>query len=163
MPVSDLSTWGPGNKRHIALSDFYFGTRYIYTAKLVQFRDVYVPVFPTRQTEAASSLRVLVWIRNDRNSNQPLIQSEQDLHPFITEFNRHPASISGVLRKATEQVQSLTAEAYLQLDRKSLLVLWARDFPTESSVAVLWGLLALCLLAAVLLVVAYRAARVELG
>src|ERR1041385_351789 len=146
--LEDLITRGPAQNQHIDLTGFYFGRQYIYTTKLVQFRDVYVPVFPKGQLEEGNRLRVLVWIRNDRNSNEPLIESPQDLDRLLAEFNRHPASISGVLRKPTDQVRTLTTEAYPQVNRQSLLVLWARHFPTETSVDLLWGFLGLCLLAA---------------
>jgi hypothetical protein len=44
--LQELITRGSGKNKHVELADFYFGKQYIYTAKLVQFRDVYVPVFP---------------------------------------------------------------------------------------------------------------------
>ncbi len=153
--LEDLITRGPAKNRHIDLTGFYFGRQYIYTTKLVQFREVYVPVFPQGQMEEGNSLRVLVWIRNDHNSNEPLIESQQDLDRLVADFNRHP-SISGVLRKPTDQVRTLAAEAYPQVNRQSLLVLWARHFPTETSVDLLWGFLGLCLLAAGGCVVAYK-------
>ena len=42
--LHDLITQGSGKNKHVELVDFYFGKQYIYAAKLVQFRDVYVPV-----------------------------------------------------------------------------------------------------------------------
>ena len=42
--LHDLVTRGFANKR-IELADFYFGKQYIYATKLVQFQDVYLPVF----------------------------------------------------------------------------------------------------------------------
>ncbi len=45
--LHDLITQGSGKNKHVELVDFYFGKQYIYAAKLVQFRDVYVPVFLT--------------------------------------------------------------------------------------------------------------------
>ena len=73
--LQDLVTRGSGNNKHIALSDFYFGRQYIYATKLVQFEEVYGPIFPEGQPENGANLRILVWIRNDRNSNQRLIQN----------------------------------------------------------------------------------------
>ena len=69
----DLITQGFGKNKHIELADFYFGKQYIYATKLVQFNDVYLPVFADGEPENASNLRILLWIRNDRNSNEQLI------------------------------------------------------------------------------------------
>src|SRR5215471_740532 len=44
--LQDLMAQGPGKNKHIELTDFYFGKQYVYTAKVIQFHDVYVPVFP---------------------------------------------------------------------------------------------------------------------
>src|SRR5262249_44036758 len=93
--LQELIKRGPGKNKHIELTDFYFGRQYIYTAKLIQFQDVYVPVFPKGETENGNNLRVLVWIRNDRNSNQRLILSERDLDKFAAEFSRDPRPLSG--------------------------------------------------------------------
>jgi hypothetical protein len=86
----DLITQGFGKNKHIELADFYFGKQYIYATKLVQFNDVYLPVFADGEPENASNLRILLWIRNDRNSNERLIESEQDLDRFVADFNRRP-------------------------------------------------------------------------
>src|SRR5258707_14332601 len=67
--LQDLITKGSGKNKHVELVDFYFGKRFIYTTELVQFNEVYMPVLPSGQAESASNLQVLVWIRNDRNSN----------------------------------------------------------------------------------------------
>jgi hypothetical protein len=136
--------------------DFYFGKQYIYAAKLVQFRDVYVPVFPNGEPENASNLQILLWIRNDRNSNEPLIESQQDLDQFVAEFNRRPKSVTGVLRKPTDKVRALTADAYPGTNTQSLQVLWARHFPAQQSIKVLWSILTLCLVAAAACAVTYR-------
>ena len=152
----DLITKGPGKNSHIELTDFYFGKQYIYTAKLVQFKDVYVPVFPIGQAENASNLKLLIWIRNDRNSNERLIEDEQDLERFVAECNRHPRSISGVLRKPVDRVRTLTAGAYPGADVQSLQILWARSYPDQESINILWGILILSLLAEVACAVAYR-------
>jgi len=100
--LQNLVAQGPATNKHVELVDFYFGKNYIYAAKLVQFQDVYLPVFPDGVPENGANLQVLVWIRNDRNSNQRLIESEQDLDRFVSEFNQHPRPLSGVLRKPTE-------------------------------------------------------------
>src|SRR6201993_267011 len=81
--LQDLITRGSGNNKHVELSDFYFGRQYIYATKLVQFNEVYVPIFPEGQPENGTNLHFLVWIRNDRNSNQRLIQSGRDLDQFV--------------------------------------------------------------------------------
>jgi hypothetical protein len=132
-PLQNLIAQGPAANKHVELVDFYFGKNYIYTAKFVQFQDVYVPVFPEGAPENGANLHVLIWIRNDRNSNQRLIQSDQDLDRFVREFNQHPRPLSGVLQKPTERVRTLTAEAYPGTNPQSLDVLWARDFPTQQS------------------------------
>ena len=153
--LQDLITRGSSKNNHVELADFYFGRQYIYTTKLVQFRDVYVPVFSNGQHENASNLQVLMWIRNDRNSDEPLIESQQDLDRFVAEFNRHPRSVSGVLRKPTDRVRTLTAEAYPGMNSQLLQVLWARHFPTQQSVNILWTLCILCLIAGAVCAVAY--------
>jgi hypothetical protein len=153
--LQELITRGSGKNKHVELADFYFGKQYIYTAKLVQFRDVYVPVFPNGQAENPSNLQVLIWIRNDRNSDEPLIESQQDLDRFVAEFNRHPRSLSGILRKPTDKVRTLTADAYPGMNRQSLQVLWARHFPAQQSINILWSIWTLCLVAAAVCAVAY--------
>lgn len=154
--LQDLITQGPRKNKHVELVDFYFGKQYIYAAKLVQFRDVYLPVFPNGEPENASNLQILLWIRNDRNSNEPLIQTRQDLDRFAAEFNRRPRSVTGVLRRPTSEVQALTAGAYPGVNRQSLQILWARHFPAQQSVNVLWTIWMLCLVAAAVCAVAYR-------
>jgi hypothetical protein len=153
--LQELITRGSGKNKHVELADFYFGKQYIYTARLVQFRDVYVPVFPNGQAENPSNLQVLIWIRNDRNSDEPLIESQQDLDRFVAEFNRHPRSLSGILRKPTDKVRTLTADAYPGMNRQSLQVLWARHFPAQQSINILWSIWTLCLVAAAVCAVAY--------
>jgi hypothetical protein len=154
--LHDLITQSSGKNKHVELVDFYFGKQYIYAAKMVQFRDVYVPVFPNGESENASNLKILLWIRNDRNSNEPLVESLQDLDRFVAEFNRRPRSVTGILRKPTENVRTLTADAYPGTNRQSLQVLWARHFPTQQSINVLWSILTLCLAAAAACAVTYR-------
>ena len=154
--LENLIAQRPPANQHIELVDFYFGKNYIYAAKLVQFRDVYLPVFPAGAPQSGANLQVLVWIRNDRNSNQRLIESEQDLNRFVSEFNQHPRPLSGVLRKPTERVRTLAAEAYPRTNLQSLEVLWARDFPTQESANVLWTICATCLAGAGICGVAYR-------
>lgn len=153
--LQELITRGSGKNKHVELADFYFGKQYIYSAKLVQFRDVYVPVFPNGQAENPSNLQVLIWIRNDRNSDEPLIESQQDLDRFVAEFNRHPRSLSGILRKPTDKVRTLTADAYPGMNRQSLQVLWARHFPAQQSINILWSIWTLCLVVAAVCAVAY--------
>jgi len=154
--LQDLITQGSGKNKHVELVDFYFEKQYIYAAKMVQFRDVYVPVFPHGESENASNLQILVWIRNDRNSNEPLVESQQDLDRFVAEFNRRPRSVTGILRKPIDKVRTLTADAYPGTNRQSLQILWARHFPDQQSINVLWGILTLCLVAAAACAVAYR-------
>lgn len=146
--LHDLITQRSGKNKHVELVDFYFGKQYIYAAKMVQFRDVYVPVFPNGESENGSNLQILLWIRNDRNSNEPLVERQQDLDRFVAEFNRRPRSVTGILRKPTESVRTLTADTYLGTNRQFLQVLWARHFPDQQSINVLWGILTLCLVAA---------------
>ena len=154
--LHDLIRQGSGKNKHVELVDFYFGKQYIYAAKMVQFRDVYLPVFPNGESENASNLQILLWIRNDRNSNEPLVESQQDLDRFVAEFNRRPRSVTGILRKPIDKVRTLTADAYPGTDRQSLQILWARHFPDRQSINVLWGILTLCLAAAAACAVAYR-------
>jgi hypothetical protein len=143
--LQDLTAHGPGTNRHVELVDFYFGTQYLYNTTLVQFTDVYLPLFPKDQPENAGNLRVLLWIRNDRHSNEPLLLTRQDLDRFVAEFHRQPRSITGVLRKPTSEAKTLTAEAYPGTNRESLQVLWARDFPEQQPINTLWSIWALCL------------------
>ena len=154
--IQDLTTRSADKNQHIELTDFYFGKRYIYTAKLVQFQDVYVPVFSNGQPETASNLQVLIWIRNDRNSNEPLIQSERDLDRFVADFNRRRTSVSGVLRKPLSRVREMTSGIFPGANTQSLQVLWARNFPTHQGVDILWSACILCLVAAMVCALAYR-------
>lgn len=154
--LQDLMTRGSGSNKHIELTDFYFGKRYIYAAKLVQFKEVYVPVFPIGETEAGDHLQLLVRILNDRNSNQRLIESEQDLGQFVAEFNRSEKTLSGVLLNPIGRVQSLAVEAYPGTNASALRVLWARDFPEQKNVNFVWIGVALCLVAAAACGIAYR-------
>lgn len=154
--LQDLIAQGPPANRHVELVDFYFGKRYIYATQLVQFRDVYLPVFPSGAPENAGNLRVLLWIRNDRDSNQRLIESAADLDRWVDEFNLHPRPLKGVLQKPIERVRTLTTGAYPGTNLESLEILWARNFPTQQSANVLWTICALCLAGTVICAVAYR-------
>jgi len=145
--------------KHVELADFYFGKTFIYTTELVQFNEVYVPMFPSGQPEDGRNLHLLLLTRNDRNSNEPLIQTRGELGRFVAEFNRDPRSVTGVLRKPIDRVRSLTAEAYPGTNGQSLQVLWARDFPTQDSANILWSICVLCLVGAAACAVAYRRQR----
>jgi hypothetical protein len=154
--LQELTTQGPGTNRHIELAAFYFGRQYIYTAKLAQFRDVYLPLFPQGQPEKGSNLRILLWIRNDRASNQRLIEGERDLDKFVAEFNDDPRTVAGILRKPTNRVRALTADTYPGTNLDSLQALWARNFPQQDSVNITWAACAILLLAAAVCAIAYR-------
>src|SRR5262249_2491157 len=156
MSLADLIAKGAGRNQHIELTDFYFGKPYLYAAKLVQFNEVYVPLFPTGEPENAGNLHLLLWIRNDRNSNERLIQSGQDLDRLMADHSRNPRSVTGVLRRPLERVRVLTSEAYPGADVQSLQVLWARRFPGQQSTNVLWILCGLCFGAAGVCAFAYR-------
>ena len=156
MTLANLIGKGSRNNNHVELTDFYFGKPYIYAAKLVQFEEVYVPLFPAGAPENGRNLRVLLWIRNDRNSNERLMQSDTDLDQFIADFNRNPRSVKGVLRQPIKRVRELTAEAYPGSDLQSLQVLWARQFPNQGTVNLLWTLWGLCFVAAGLCAFAYK-------
>src|SRR5215472_11474784 len=142
--VESLITQGTGANKHLALTDFFFGKQYVFTTKLVQFNEVYIPIFPKGQTEDARNLHLLLWIRNDRNSNQPLIENQQQLDEFVATMNRNPGSVSGVLHRPPATVRKLTTDAYPGTDTQSLQALWARNFPDQQSANLLWGLLGLC-------------------
>ena len=47
--LQELITQGSSRNKHIELADFYFGKTFIYTTELVQFNEVYVPMFPSFQ------------------------------------------------------------------------------------------------------------------
>ena len=153
--LQDLIAQGSSKNKHVELVDFYFGRQYVYSAKLVQFRDVYLPLFPSGQPEDAGNLQILLWIRNDRNSDEPLVQTRQDLDRLVKEFNRSPRSLTGVLRKPTNEVRALT-EAYPGTNRQSLQVLWARHFPAQQSINVLRSIWMLCSVVAAVCAFAYR-------
>jgi hypothetical protein len=157
--LQDLVTQSSSKNKHVEMVDFYFGKSFIYTTELVQFNEVYVPMFPHGQPEDGSNLHLLLLIRNDRNSNEPLIQTREELGRFVAEFNEDPRSVTGVLRKPTDRVRSLTAEAYPGTDGQSLQILWARNFPSQDSVNILWGICALCLAGTAVCAVAYRRKR----
>src|SRR5215471_3013322 len=156
--LQTLSAHGPGTNKHVALTDFFFGKQYVFTSKLVQFKEVYVPIFAKGQAEDARNLHLLLWIRNDRNSNLPLIENERQLDEFVAGLNRNPGSISGVLHTPPTTVRTLTGEAYPGADTQSLQALWARDFPDQRSANVLWGVLAVCLGGGCAFLVAFRRA-----
>jgi len=142
--------------KHVELADLYFGKTFIYTTELVRFNEVYVPMFANGQPEDGRNLHVLLLIRNDRNSNEPLIQTRDELGQFVAEFNRGPRSVRGVLRNPIDRVRSLTAEAYPGTNVRLLQVLWARDFPNQNSANILWSICVGCLVGAAACVVAYR-------
>lgn len=154
--LHNLAARASADNKHIELSDFYFGKQYVYAAKLTQFQDVYVPVFARGQPEDGPHLQLLVWIRNDRNSNQRLIQSYQDLDQFVADFNQNPRSLAGVLVKPMDRVRKLTVDEYPGTNAAVLQVLWARDFPDEGSVEVWWAVMGICLVVAVACLVAFR-------
>lgn len=156
LSLQELMTQGAGSNKHIELTGFYVGKRYIYTAKLLQFKDVYLPIFVRGQSETGANLQVLLWVQNDRNSNQRLIESADDLDRFVSEFNRHPRAIKGVLRKPTDLVRALAVDAYPGTRSDSLKVLWARDFPDGKSINFQWLIVVLCLGAAGFCGFAYR-------
>jgi DnaJ-like protein len=157
--LQELITQGSSRNKHIELADFYFGKTFIYTTELVQFNEVYVPMFPSGQPEDGRNLHLLLLIRNDRDSNEPLIQTRGELGRFVAEFDRDPRSVTGVLREPSDRVRSLTAEAYPGTNGQSLQVLWARDFPTQDSANILWSICVLCLVGAAACAVAYRRQR----
>jgi len=154
--LQDLMSQGPGRNKHVELTGFYFGKHYVYGAELVQFQDVYIPVFATGKPEEAGNLQILVWIQNSRSSNERFIEGRSDLNEFVSKFNLAPRSVSGVLQNPTKAVRDLTAEAYPGVNSKALQVLWARNFPSQQSVNVLWSLMFASLVATVVCVVAYR-------
>jgi hypothetical protein len=136
--LRSLIAQGPGTNRHLALSDFVFGKQYVFTTQLVRFDEVYVPMFPKGQAEDARNLHLLLWIRNDRNSNQAAIENQQQLDEFVAGMNRNPGSISGVLHSLPTTVRKLTAKAYPWTDTQSLQALWARNFPDQRSANLRW-------------------------
>jgi hypothetical protein len=154
--LQSLIAQGPGTNKHVALTDFFFGKQYVFTTKFVQFKEVYVPMFPKGQVEDARNLHLLLWIRNDRNSNQPLIENQQQLDEFVAGVNRNPGSVSGVLHSLPTTVRTLTANAYPGTDTQSLRALWARNFPKQQSANLLWGVLGLCFAGGCTFFVAYR-------
>src|SRR5262245_42839153 len=78
--LQSLIAQGPGTNKHVAVTDFFFGKQYVFTTKLVQFKEVYVPMFPKGQAADARNLHLLLWIRNDQKSNQSLIENQQQLN-----------------------------------------------------------------------------------
>jgi hypothetical protein len=158
LSLQELMTRGAGSNKHVELADFHIGKQYIYTAKLLQFRDVYLPIFVTAQPETGANLQVLLWVRNDRSSNQRLIESADDLDRFVSEFNRNPQPIKGVLRRPTDRVRGLAIDAYPGTNSDALKVLWARDFPDGKFVNFQWLAVVVCLGAAGFCGFAYRRA-----
>jgi hypothetical protein len=154
--LQDLVAGGAGTNKHIELVDFYCGKSFVYTTELIQFNEVYVPEFARGEPEDGANLRVLLLIRNDRHSNEPLIQTREELDRFVGEFNRDPKSVTGVLQKPIDQVRVLTAEAYPGTNGESLQILWARHFPTQGSANALWVICALCLGGTAVCAVFYR-------
>jgi len=149
MTLGQLVTNGPGANKHIELSDFNFGRTFIYDTKLVQFKDVYLPVFPKNQPQDAKNLKLLVWVRNDKNSNEPLIETRDQVEQFIAGFDTHTKTVTGVLKKPFSDVGKLTIQAYPGVDAKSLLLLWARKFPSQESVNTVWAACVGCVAAGI--------------
>ena len=154
--LQNLIAQGPGTNTHVALTDFFFGKQYVFTTQLVRFNEVYVPIFPKGQAEDPRNLHLLLWIRNDRNSNLPLIETQQQLDEFVAGLNRKSGSVTGVLHSAPSTVRKLTADAYPGTDAQSLQALWARDFPNRQSANLLWGALGLCLAGGCAFFLTYR-------
>jgi hypothetical protein len=154
--LQTLIAEGPGSNKHLTLTDFFFGKQYVFTTKLVQFNEVYVPMFPKGQAEDARNLHLLLWIRNDQYSNQPLIENPQQLDELVARVIRNPASLSGVLHSPPTTVRKLTADAYPGTDTQSLQALWARTFPNQQSANLLWGVMGLCFAGGCAFFVAYR-------
>jgi hypothetical protein len=157
--LQDLVAHGPGTNKHIELVDFYCGKTFVYSTELITFNEVYVPVFARGEKEDGANLRLLLLIRNDRNSNQPLIQTRAEVDRFVGAFNQDPKSVTGVLQKPLGRVRSLTAEAYPGTNAQSLQILWARQFPTQASANALWVICVLCLGGAAVCAVLYRRHR----
>jgi hypothetical protein len=153
--LEEFVTKGYGRNKHVELTDFHFGKSFVYTTESIQFDEVYVPMFAKGQPEDGSNLHLLLLIRNDRNSNEPLIQTREALRQFVADFNRDPRSVTGVLQNPIDRVRSLTVEAYPGTNGQSLQVLWARDFPTQNSANILWSICAICLVGGVGCGVAY--------
>jgi hypothetical protein len=105
--LQELIAQGNRRNQHVEVADFYFGKTFVYTTDLIQFNEVYVPVFANGRPEDGKNLRLLLLIRNDRHSNEPLIQTREELGQFVAEFNRGPRSATGVLRNPIEKVRSL--------------------------------------------------------
>ena len=154
--LQDLGAHGAGTNKHLELLDFYCGKTFVYTTELIQFNEVYVPVFARGEPEDGGNLRLLLLIRNDRNSNQPLIQTREELDRFVGDLNRDPKSVTGVLQKPIDRVRALTAEAYPRTNGESLQILWARHFPSQGSANALWMICALCLGGSAVCAVLYR-------
>jgi hypothetical protein len=154
--LQNLIAQGPGTNKHVALTDFFFGKQYVFTTQLVRFNDVYVPMFPKGQAEDPRNLHLLLWIRNERKSNLPLIETRQQLDEFVAGLNRESGSVTGVLHSPPSTVRKLAAEAYPGTDAQSLQALWARDFPNQQSANLLWGVLGLSLAGGCAFFVAYR-------
>jgi hypothetical protein len=50
---------GSARNKHVAVTDVFFGKQYVFTSKLVQFKEVYVPMFPKGQAEDGRNLHLL--------------------------------------------------------------------------------------------------------
>src|SRR5262245_24626314 len=106
--LQNLIAQGPGTNKHVALTDFFVGRQYVFTTQLVRFNDVYVPLFPKGQPEDPRNLHLLLWIRNDRKSNLPLIETQQQLDTFVAGLQKNSVAVTGVLHSAPSTVRKLT-------------------------------------------------------
>ena len=154
--LQELIAQGNVRNKHVEVADFYFGKTFVYTTDLIQFNEVYVPMFANGQPEDGKNLHLLLLIRNDRNSNEPLIQTREELGQFVADFTRDPKSVTGVLRQPIDKVRSLAVEAYEGTNGQSLQILWARDFPTQNSANIPWTICVVCLVGAAACAIAYR-------
>ena len=91
--LQEFIAQGSTRNKHVELADFYLGKDFIYTTELIQFNEVYVPMFANGQPEDGRNLHLLLLIRNDRNSNEPLMQTREELAQFVAEFNRDPRTV----------------------------------------------------------------------
>ena len=154
--LRDLAARGPGTNKHIELVDFYCAKTFVYTTELIQFNEVYIPVFARGEPEDGANLRILLLIRNDRHSNERLVQTREEVDRFVAEVNRDRTSVTGVLKQPIDRVRALATDAYPGTNGQSLQILWARDFPTQSSANTLWLICALCLGGTAVCAVLYR-------
>lgn len=162
--TSNKSTAGKRRNKHFQLTNYQFGKVVIYDSRIVDVRDLYLPVFEAGHVDDPHSLRLLIWLRNDQTSNEPHVRDISQFEPFIRKCVAEKHAFQGFLHDSNSIVSKLVEEAYPGCDTKSIKLLWCRTMPDKNVVAhICFGWLVsalLCLSFTVIFIVQQRRNKV---